>query len=193
MKVFDFDNTLYDGESALDFFLFCLRRKKSLARHLPSVMYNLVRYKAGRIGIEAVYAFCDRMMGVFFENRAYADGLLDEFARKNAHKLKPGMLALVSEEDAVISASPRFLLERFADSIKAKTLICTETEGDHVTFLCYGRNKLKAFNEHFGGRDIDAFYTDSVNDEPMLRAAKRAYFVKGEKVIGAEDFLRRKT
>ncbi len=179
MKVFDFDNTIYDGECSLDFFLFCLKRKRSLIKYLPSVIFNLIRYKAGYVGIETVYSFCDRMMGVFFENSAHADELLKEFWSVNKRKLKPEILALVSREDAIISASPRFLLEGIHSSLKADTLICTETEGAHVKFLCYGKNKVKAFREHFGHEKPDAFYTDSVNDAPMMLASKRAYLVKG--------------
>lgn len=179
MKVFDFDNTIYDGESALDFFLFCLKRKKSLVKHLPSVIYNLVRYKAGYVGIDKVYAFCDKMMSVFFENRAHAGVLLEEFWEINSKKLKPELLSLVDEGDAVISAAPDFLLEGIRDKLKAGTIICSRTEGEHITFLCYGKNKVKAFDEYFGNTEIDAFYTDSVNDMPMMKKATRAYLVKG--------------
>lgn len=183
MKIFDFDNTIYDGESCFDFFMFCLKRKKSLCVHLPSVMYNLVRYKMGKVGIDAVYAFCDKMMSVFFENSAHADRLLGEFWSENDKKLKTEILSLISEEDAIISAAPRFLLEKIADKLKAKTLICTETKDDHVTFLCYGKNKVKAFNEHFTDGSVDEFYTDSINDAPMMRMAKRAYMVKGRNIM----------
>lgn len=182
MNVFDFDNTIYDGESALDFFLFCLRRKKSLVKYLPSVIYNLVRYKAGYVGIDKVYAFCDKMMSVFFENRAHAGALLGEFWELHASKLKPELLSLVGSGDAVISASPDFLLEGIRGRLKAKTLICTRTEGDRITFLCYGQNKVRAFEEYFGNKEIDAFYTDSANDMPMMKKAARAYLVKGKNI-----------
>lgn len=182
MKVFDFDNTLYDGESSLDFFLFCLRRKKSLIKYLPAVLINLIRYKAGRAGLDTVYEFGGRMMKVFFENRRYADTLVEEFCSKNAHKLKPELMRLVSEKDTIISASPRFLLEGFADRINTKNLICTETKGNKVEFLCYGKNKVKAFREYFGGTLIDEFYTDSVSDAPMMCEARRAFMVKGRRI-----------
>ena len=183
MKVFDFDNTIYDGESCFDFFILCLSRKKSLCVHLPGVIYNLIRYKMGKIGIDSVYAFCDKMMSVFFQNSAYADELLKEFWEKNRKKLKPEILGLVSQEDSIISAAPRFLLENIAGELKAQTLICTETKDDHVTFLCYGRNKVKAFWEHFEGCEIDEFYTDSINDAPMMKMAKKAYMVKGTEIV----------
>lgn len=186
MKVFDFDNTLYDGESSLDFFLFCLKRKKSLIKHLPSVIYNLIRYKAGYVGIETIYSFCDKMMSVFFENSDRADEMLELFWKENSKKLKPELLKLVGEEDAIITASPDFLLEGIRDSLKAKTIICTKTEKDKIVLLCYGKNKVKAFNGHFGNRVIDAFYTDSVNDMPMMKKARRAYIVKGNKIREAD-------
>jgi len=182
MKVFDFDNTLYRGESSLDFFLFCLRRKPSLAKHLPEVIFNLIRYKAGYVGIDTVYAFGKKMMAVFFENRAYADELIVEFCGKYEKKLKPDMMRRVSAEDAVISASPDFLLRGFGERIKAKTLLCTTTEGDRITFLCYGKNKVRAFEERFRDVEIEEFYTDSINDRPMMRRAKKAYLVKGDKI-----------
>ncbi len=188
MKVFDFDNTLYKGESSLDFFLFCLRRKKSLVKYLPSVLYNLIRYKAGQVGIETIYAFGDKMMSVFFENRSHAAEMLELFWTENSKKLKPELLSLVSAEDAVISASPDFLLEGIRDRLKAQTLICTRTEGSRIAFLCYGKNKVKAFNEHFGGRVIDAFYTDSVNDMPMMKKAAHSYIVKGKKIREVDSF-----
>lgn len=28
VNLYDFDNTIYDGESTVDFFLFCLKKKK---------------------------------------------------------------------------------------------------------------------------------------------------------------------
>ena len=45
MRVFDFDNTIYDGESVIDFYLFSLRRNPKVARYVPVVLYHLLRYK----------------------------------------------------------------------------------------------------------------------------------------------------
>ena len=38
MNVFDFDNTIYDGESAIDFFLYYLKKDPKLIRYLPSII-----------------------------------------------------------------------------------------------------------------------------------------------------------
>jgi len=49
MNAYDFDNTIYDGESALDFFWFCMRKKPVLVKVLFPVLRDLVRYKTCRM------------------------------------------------------------------------------------------------------------------------------------------------
>lgn len=41
MRVFDFDGTIYDGESSVDFFLYSLRRHPKNLRLLPKVLLCL--------------------------------------------------------------------------------------------------------------------------------------------------------
>ena len=38
MNVYDFDNTLYKGESSYDFFFFCLKRKPKMIKYIPVVL-----------------------------------------------------------------------------------------------------------------------------------------------------------
>lgn len=35
MNVYDFDGTIYDGDSSVDFFLYALKRMPSLIRYAP--------------------------------------------------------------------------------------------------------------------------------------------------------------
>lgn len=46
-KVYDFDNTVYDGDSSIDFFLFSLKNHKSLIRFFPlqSIGFILMKLK----------------------------------------------------------------------------------------------------------------------------------------------------
>lgn len=37
MNVYDFDNTIYDGDSTADFYLFSIKRHKKIALKLPSL------------------------------------------------------------------------------------------------------------------------------------------------------------
>lgn len=49
--------------------------------------------------------------------------------------------------------------------------------------LCFLENKVKIFNELYHGAHIDNFYTDSMNDKPMMDIADRVFFVTGDKIV----------
>ena len=53
MNVYDFDNTIYDGESVLDLFFFYVKKDPYLIRYIPKVFYALAKYKAGKLTVEA--------------------------------------------------------------------------------------------------------------------------------------------
>lgn len=48
MRVFDFDNTIYKGESVFDFYLFSIRYNPAVAKYVPIVFFNLIKYKLGK-------------------------------------------------------------------------------------------------------------------------------------------------
>ena len=48
MRVFDFDNTIYNGESVFDFYLFSIKKNPKVIKYLFVVVYNLLKYKAGK-------------------------------------------------------------------------------------------------------------------------------------------------
>ena len=52
MNVYDFDNTIYDGESIVDFYFFLLFRNPSLIYILPKLVLMLVKYKACKISYD---------------------------------------------------------------------------------------------------------------------------------------------
>ena len=52
MNVYDFDNTIYDGESALDFFWYCLKKKPVLLKVLFPILFDLIKYKSCRMSEE---------------------------------------------------------------------------------------------------------------------------------------------
>jgi phosphoserine phosphatase len=45
VKVFDFDNTLYHGESSVDLALYMIKNNKRIILYLPKLFYNLFKYK----------------------------------------------------------------------------------------------------------------------------------------------------
>ena len=45
MNVYDFDNTIYDGDSSIDFYLFCLKKNKKVIYLLPKQFLAFTLYK----------------------------------------------------------------------------------------------------------------------------------------------------
>ena len=44
MNVYDFDKTIYDGDSTLDFYVFSIKKDLSLLRYLPKQFLGIVFY-----------------------------------------------------------------------------------------------------------------------------------------------------
>ena len=51
MRVFDFDNTIYDGESVFDFYIFSIRYNPKVLKYLFVIIYHIIWYKLGRVNI----------------------------------------------------------------------------------------------------------------------------------------------
>ena len=49
MNVFNFDVTIYDGDSSIDFWLFCLNRKPALFSYFPKQIFGVILYKLKKL------------------------------------------------------------------------------------------------------------------------------------------------
>ena len=182
MNVYDFDKTIYAGDSTIDFYLFCLKRQPAILRSLPMQIKGLIQYKQKRIDKTAMkeqfYSFLKGLHNV--------EQLLCEFWDLHEGKMQAWYIEQQAEDDVVISASPAFLLEEICDRKKIRYLIASEV--DMHTGICFGQNcrgeeKVKRFYERFGtGVTVDRFYSDSRSDQPMAELASQAYLVKGNKI-----------
>lgn len=184
LNVYDFDNTIYDGESIFDFFLFCLKKQPSLVRYIPLMVNTLAQYKLCRITAEELTEKAEKYMGRFFSGFEDTQGLIKEFWDKNIGKIKPFYLQNHREDDVIITASWDALIAEACKRLGIHEYIASEIDKEtfRIKFLCYRDNKVHAFREKYRGKKVDSFYTDSKNDLPMMKIAERAYIVKGGKV-----------
>ena len=76
------------------------------------------------------------------------------------------------------------MLEEICKRLDIRNFVGTETDLEKMKIvnLCYRENKVKVFKEKYPDAVIDNFYTDSLNDQPMIDLAKNAYLVKGNKI-----------
>lgn len=173
MNVYDFDKTLYPGDSTVDFYLFCLRKKPFLFRFLPMQAMGVLKYKLG---------LCDKtaMKQAFF---SFLKGI-DAEAMTESFWLSHRQLAAWYQpqaEDVVISASPRFLLKPRCDQLGISHLIASEVDSQTGIFTganCRGEEKVRRFRLLYPEQTVHAFYSDSLSDEPMARLAQKAFFIR---------------
>lgn len=175
MDIYDFDGTLYEGDSTADFLWWCLHKYPRIALTLPRTGVAAVaclglkaidktRFKA------ALYRFLLKVPDVMTEVTA--------FWKQNEHKIagpcnpKPG--------DLVISASPEFLLRDVCEKRDLK-LIASQVDpitGQVLGPNCSGEQKIVRLHEEFPDAQVEHFYSDSHNDDPLAALASEAFLVK---------------
>ena len=176
MDVYDFDGTLYMGDSTRDFTLWCMRRYPRVALTMP------------RTGIAALRCFglhsIDKTefkgaLYRFLKHVPYIEAEIELFWHAHEHKITGPCHA--QPGDLVISASPVFLLQRPCEA-RGLELIASEVDpytGQTLGPNCSGAEKVTRFRELYPNAEIDGFYSDSHIDDPLAHMAKRAFLVRG--------------
>ena len=92
MNVYDFDDTIFRGDSTRAFWAYCLKRAPGLARFLPRQCAAAVRYALGRTAKEAFKeAFFSFLQGV-----PDADAWAEGFWRTHERRFRPCAAGWVS-------------------------------------------------------------------------------------------------
>ena len=183
MNVYDFDNTIYNGESAFDFFIFCLRKKPVLLKVLFPILYDAAKYKLCKMTDEQ---FRDR--GAYYTESFFylfpdIQGLVKEFWDKHQHKIKPFYSKNQKDDDVIVTANVNILVEEMFRRMGVKNYISTmfDMESGRLGEICFGEAKAILFKQKYGTA-IDDFYTDSENDAPLMALAKKVYMVRKNKI-----------
>ena len=181
MNVFDFDKTIYNGDSTADFCLWLIKRYPSVSLDFISNLGVVLRYKRGKISKtemkENLYKCLRRVPDM--------DAELALFWDKHMKNIEKWYLDIKREDDVIISASPEFLLTECCKRLGIKHLMASRVDsrtGKYDGLNCYGAEKPKRFDEYFGASErekIEAFYSDSYSDAPLAVIAKNAYLIKG--------------
>lgn len=175
MNVYDFDGTIYDGDSTVDFFLYAMKRKPALLRHLPKQLWGVVLYGTKRIDKTRLkeYFFC-------FLPAINAGELTEAFWDQNQVKIFDWYLNQQKQDDIVISASPKFLLTPICDRLGIRHLIASEVDPITGMFTgenCRGQEKVRRLEAEYNVTNMDSFYSDSHSDLPLAKLADKAFLV----------------
>jgi len=187
MNVYDFDKTIYAGDSSLDFYSYCLKKYPKIVFYLPAQIcsalfyvmgvYSKVRFK------ETFYSYLNSLKDI--------DGVIDGFWVSHEHKIQEWYKKQKLCSDVVISASPEFLLQPICERLGINLLIASKVNkvtGRYDGENCYGQNKVDRLNCEIKEFVIDEFYSDSLSDAPLANLAKQSYLVDGKTIVSWDDY-----
>lgn len=179
-NVYDFDGTIYRGDSTADFFRYCLRR-------YPAVLLDSLGAAAGFAGMflglvektkakERFYRFLTRIPDV--------DAALDDFWSSHIARIEEWYLAQKRPDDLIISASPEFLLTPVCAALGVALLASRvdKRTGKTTGLNCHDQEKVRRMREAYPDTQVRLFYSDSVADTPLAAIAEEAYFVRRGKL-----------
>ena len=184
MNVYDFDKTIFDGDSTVEFYKFCLRRTPRMWLRLPALTFGAAfvlkkdkqRFKEG--------------MFAFLRDLKDPERTVEEFWKKNLRRIKPWYRQVRRDDDVIISASPKFLVKAAVRRLGGGTVLASNVNmytGRYEGLNCHGDEKVRRFREMFGSTPIQNFYSDSHSDDPMAFISEQAYMVRGSELTGWLD------
>lgn len=177
-RVYDFDQTIFRGDSTARFCLFALRRRHRLALALPKVGAAFLGMALGRLSkTQAKQALFQALLPALPD----VDAAVQAFWAENLDRIKPWYLKQKADSDLIISASPEFLLQPVCGRLGI-ALIASPVDkntGEYRGPNCHGEEKVRRYRASYDSEDFE-FYSDSLSDTPMALLARRAWMVCGD-------------
>jgi len=180
MNCYDFDDTIFPGDSSMAFYRFCLLRHKRMMLRWPkqglAFFRHYVLHSIEKTAMKEIFY-------EYFRDIPDMEKTVSDFWAQNLSKVKAFYPAQKQVDDVIISASPEFFLEPVCKALGIGCLIASQVDpktGHHTGKNCHGEEKVRRFRERLGDADIENFYSDSLSDTPMAMLAKQAWLVRGE-------------
>lgn len=184
VNVYDFDNTIYDGETLVDFILYYIKTDRKIWKYVPKLIIIAIKDALHLFTVEqAIEAYASFLEG-YYVNLGDTTQNVIKFWDKNEKKIKPWYAKVQKESDIIVSGSTDFILDEIMKRMGIKHYIGSSIDKETGKFirLCFLENKVKAFREIYPDKHIENFYTDSMNDKAMMDIADNVYLVKKNKI-----------
>ena len=180
MNVFDFDKTIFRGDSTAKFYKYCLKKYPKIWVNVPSMMVAFAKFYVFKIGTKT---HCKEIFYRFLTKVPNVDKAVEDFWSRNEDGIFDWYKEIHKETDVVISASPEFLLEGICKKLGVEKMMASRVDkktGKYQGENCHGEEKVSRFYEMFPDGVVDDFYSDSVSDAPLARIAKRAFVINSK-------------
>ncbi len=184
MNVYDWDDTIYRGDSTFGFVLW-------LYVHRPLTLISV--FRTAFFGIGYGLHICKKL--VFKQNLYHMfvyvkdmEEAVEEYTSSHLNHVKQWYKDQQKEDDIVISASPEFLIRSFCNKVGICECYASRVDihtGKYTGLNCHGEEKVKRYYQNHN-EQIDCFYSDSYSDTPLAKISTHAYIVKGDKIVDWE-------
>lgn len=184
MNVYDFDNTIYDGETLVDFAMYYIKHDIRIWKYVPKLLIIAFKDKFHMFTVEeALKAYASFLEGYLITLDDIQENVV-KFWDENEHKIKPWYDEVRRDDDIIVSGTTDFLLDEIMKRMGIKNYISSKINMETGKFdqLCFLENKVKLFNQYYPDAHIDNFYTDSMNDKAMMDIADNVYFITDDKI-----------
>ncbi len=181
--VYDFDKTIYNSDSTIDFFFFCLKKRIKLIKYLPIILYYFVLHF---FKIVSTKQFKEKFFS-FLKELDNVDEMVELFWNKNNNKICDFFIKDLESSNRpiiyIVSASPEFLLKGYTKNLKNVKLLATNMDkrtGKIKGENCKGEEKLNFLPKNI---IIEKFYSDSYSDRFIAEKSKKSYIVSNGKIL----------
>ena len=183
--VYDFDKTIYNGETSTDFILFFLKRNPKYIIRIFNALYSLVYYKKNLKKSKEIFFKILNGLDIKFLKEE-----INEFWKVKKDKIFSWVYdeifenKKIADELILISATPSIFLDGISKELGFDKLLSTEFENLNEVFNskiiganCKGEEKVRRLNNYISDYNILKFYSDSMSDKPLFDLAVEKIFV----------------
>lgn len=182
MNVYDFDDTILDGDTEVYFWAWIFKNYPHLQKYHSEYLFYITVQKMGLITRDDsrphIYSFLQDLENV--------DEIVERFWDEHQSFIKEWYLKTQRKDDVIVSASPEFLLIPICKRLGIKHLIASHMDkktGKLPDKFNYAEQKVVRFKERFGDAKIDCFFSDSESDRFIARLADKAIKVVGNQLL----------
>ena len=181
MNIYDFDGTIYNGDSCRDIVKYGILKHPILTlKALKKADELNAQYEQGLVPFEKVK---EEMLSFIFKIKNYPK-FINSFVASHMKNIKPWYNSRKTNNDVIVSASYELWLNVFARNLGIKYVIGTKTDIDGKIYgkNCKGSEKVNRIKQIFPNAPIACCYSDSSVDIPLLELGTTAYVVEGNKL-----------
>ena len=186
--LYDFDGTIYDGDSGVDFIKYSIKHHKGTFKCLLGAIWTVFLFI---LKLRTKEQMKNRIFR-FVKDIDNIDEYVKGFWEEHEHQIKSFWTEKKDHsKDIIISASCRFWLQPIADKYKVYDLFATDIDmktGEIIGNNCHGKEKVRLFYDKYPKGKIMKMYTDSVNDLPLIEEANEGILVKKDKLYNYYEY-----